>query len=308
MNTPQERFPDPWINPQWMWPCGRVGYRPEDLFKSLHDRFNMVPTRLQSMEAFRHDCADCAEQASSQDEFHELLGERQKQRLRELKSALDSLAMGLAVRPDRTPEGVWEACLPFWADRSIDGIVRIFDYFDKAKPIEKATPAQDAIAAMPPILSGPMLLPPLHEGHDGHDGRVGRDGRDGHDGREGREGRQGRQGHEGRQGHGGHAMPENPPADAALDSDAKSSLAPPHRRRCPERRTGHPDKKAGGRGGTRRGEKDTTTGRGQQDATASGEAAEWGCATAGDEAAEWGCATGSDEAAEQRCCKYYLYM
>lgn len=65
-------------------PQGNVGHQPQDLFTTLHDDFNIVPTRLQNMQLFHLDVVDCAGRTFSQTEFYELLNQRKKERLDKL--------------------------------------------------------------------------------------------------------------------------------------------------------------------------------------------------------------------------------
>lgn len=155
MNTQDNAPPDFDLQPQWKWPCGKVGYRPEHLFTTLHARFNMVSTRLQSLEAFHLDVYEAAKQASSQSEFHELLETRQQQRLHELQHAIDGMVSELVAAPKRMPPAMWEACYPWFADRSIESVAHMLEPFSETKP------APAAAAAAPAALVPGLLLPPL---------------------------------------------------------------------------------------------------------------------------------------------------
>ncbi|KAK1827372.1 hypothetical protein QBC39DRAFT_361955 [Podospora conica] len=160
MNTKDNPPPDFDLQPQWKWPCGKVGYRPEHLFTTLHDRFNTVSTRLQSLEAFHLDVYEAAKQASSQDEFHELLEARQQQRLEELQHAIDGMVSELVAAPKLMPPAMWEACLPWFADRSIESVACMFKPFSETKPTPAAAPT-----ASPGLLldAKPQQAPPTDD-------------------------------------------------------------------------------------------------------------------------------------------------
>ncbi|KAL7796540.1 hypothetical protein V8C37DRAFT_372098 [Trichoderma ceciliae] len=79
--------PDYLIDVEWEWPWNNVGLDPEDLFTTLHARFNTRVLPIQDPESFHRDVRECASFTSDEDEFYSKLEERKAQRIAELVKA-----------------------------------------------------------------------------------------------------------------------------------------------------------------------------------------------------------------------------
>ena len=122
----------------WAWPAWKFGMKRDDLFTTLHDKYNTFSVSLCDPEAFHHDVYELSTEAATADEFHRLMAGRQQQRVRELNESLESLAVEIIANPDLIGTEQWQHCLQLFRTKSYDSIVRYFasylpaDYLDNA--------------------------------------------------------------------------------------------------------------------------------------------------------------------------------
>ncbi|KAL7894550.1 hypothetical protein HDV63DRAFT_408208 [Trichoderma sp. SZMC 28014] len=140
------------MDPSWYWLNDKFGLEPEELFTTLHDRFNTKKFPLQDPVTFHRDVYDCANNAETRDEFYSKLEERKAQRIKEMNRAWRDVSCWLAAFPQnmfcqlcydeetmelKLKEGSlndnkaerWEAFTQFTRTMSFDSMVRFFDGF-----------------------------------------------------------------------------------------------------------------------------------------------------------------------------------
>lgn len=123
--------------PDWAWPAWKFGMKRNDLFTTLHDRYNTFSFTLQDPEAFHHDVSEISHDAETADEFHRLMADRQRMRLRELNESLETLAVEIIANPKLMGTEQWQHALQLFRTKSYDSIVRYFasylpdDYADR---------------------------------------------------------------------------------------------------------------------------------------------------------------------------------
>ncbi|EMR64602.1 hypothetical protein UCREL1_8428 [Eutypa lata UCREL1] len=71
-------------DPALQWPAWKFGMKRDELFTTLYDQYNTIPSAIQDNEAFHHDVYEISNVATNTDEFHRLLADRKEQRIREL--------------------------------------------------------------------------------------------------------------------------------------------------------------------------------------------------------------------------------
>jgi len=132
-------------HPQWRWPAWNFGLECEDLFSTLHYKYNTYESPLQDFEAFHLDVWEVANQASSVDEFHRLLAARKQLRLKELLKCFNDVAMQLTARPHLSPDDTWPRAVQLFSTKSLDSLVA---YFAAFVPIDESpgisAPRKDA--------------------------------------------------------------------------------------------------------------------------------------------------------------------
>lgn len=121
----------------WSWPAWKFGMKRDDLFTSLHDKYNTFSYTIQDPEAFHHDVYEISRDADTSEDFHRLMADRQRQRLRELNDSLESLAVEIIANPKLMATEQWQHALQLFRTKSFDSIVRFFasylpeDYLDR---------------------------------------------------------------------------------------------------------------------------------------------------------------------------------
>ncbi|PNY24356.1 Uncharacterized protein TCAP_05706 [Tolypocladium capitatum] len=124
-------------DPGWAWPAWKFGMKRDDLFTTLHDRYNTFSYTLQDPEAFHHDVYEISRDADTSEQFHRLMADRQQQRLRELNESLETLAVEIIANPKLMGSAQWQHALQMFRTKSYDSIVRYFasylpdDYLDR---------------------------------------------------------------------------------------------------------------------------------------------------------------------------------
>lgn len=113
-------------DPDWAWPAWKFGMRRDDLFTSLHERYNTFTYSLQDPEAFHHDVYELSIDADTPEQFHRLMADRQQQRLRELNESLDTLAVEIIANPKLMGSDQWLHAVQLFRTKSYDSIVRYF--------------------------------------------------------------------------------------------------------------------------------------------------------------------------------------
>ncbi|KAK4129685.1 hypothetical protein N657DRAFT_640357 [Parathielavia appendiculata] len=110
----------------WNWPFWKFGLKKDDLFGTLHDQYNTVPSPILDPEAFHHDVYEISQQATSVGEFHRLLSDRKQQRLRELNETLESAAFEIIANPSLIGTEQWQHAVQLFRTKSLDSLVRYY--------------------------------------------------------------------------------------------------------------------------------------------------------------------------------------
>ncbi|KAH6607346.1 hypothetical protein Trco_003659 [Trichoderma cornu-damae] len=84
--------PDYMYEREWWWPWPKFELEPEDLFTTLHSRFNTYEVPLQSPYSFYLDVVDCALYCTTLEEFYAQMEERKAQRRAELAEAWEEVS------------------------------------------------------------------------------------------------------------------------------------------------------------------------------------------------------------------------
>lgn len=90
---------DLFLDPSWYWYSDKFGLDPQELFTTLHDRFNTKGFPLQDPQAFHQDVCECADNAETLDQFYSKLGDRKAQRMKEMNDAWEEVTTWLSALP-----------------------------------------------------------------------------------------------------------------------------------------------------------------------------------------------------------------
>ncbi|KAL2755613.1 hypothetical protein ACRALDRAFT_1064344 [Sodiomyces alcalophilus JCM 7366] len=112
--NPQLPRPNYVTEPEFRWPSWKFRLHHEDLFTSLHDRFNTRSSAIQDPYAFHRDVVECANNSATIDEFYDQLSERKTERMKEMDDAWSEISRLLAFTPS-----VW-SCLACGGHRRDD--------------------------------------------------------------------------------------------------------------------------------------------------------------------------------------------
>lgn len=82
---------------EWSWPFRKFGLEREDLFTTLHDRFNLHQLPLQDPMAFHRDVCESARYSATLEEFYSQMEERKAQRIEEMKEAWRNICLLIAT-------------------------------------------------------------------------------------------------------------------------------------------------------------------------------------------------------------------
>lgn len=124
-------------DPNLAWPAWKFGMKRDDLFTTLHDKYNTFTNTIQDPEAFHHDVYEISHDAETVDEFHRMMADRQRMRFRELNETLETLAVEIIANPKLIGSEQWQHALQLFRTKSYDSIVRYFasylpdDYLDR---------------------------------------------------------------------------------------------------------------------------------------------------------------------------------
>lgn len=150
----------------------------DDLFTKLHDQYNTVASSIQDPEAFHHDVYEISQEASTASEFHSMMAERRKQRLRELNLSLESASVEIIANPSLIGTEQWKYAVQLFQTRSLDSLVRYFaSYLPADHPWhDGASSSSESESGMsssvdslaPSTVSSATIFSSVHEDDDGH--------------------------------------------------------------------------------------------------------------------------------------------
>ncbi|EGX95491.1 hypothetical protein CCM_00145 [Cordyceps militaris CM01] len=136
--------------PGWAWPAWKFNMRRDDLFTSLHDRYNTITFALQDPEAFHLDVLELSVQAGTAEEFHQLMAERKDQRTKEINNCFESLAVEIIANPRLMGTDQWHHAVQLFRTKSYDSIVRYFASYIPEEYIDEqqcSSPASEALTS-----------------------------------------------------------------------------------------------------------------------------------------------------------------
>ncbi|KAK1256268.1 hypothetical protein MKX07_008527 [Trichoderma sp. CBMAI-0711] len=146
---------------RWDWPFLKFGFRRDELFTTLHDRFNVHQLPLQDPMAFHRDVCESVKYSATLEEFYAQMEERRVERAKEMNEAFNEICLLIASGPwvlacplcydpetgdVKTPPGTLNDSMPqkwalfnyFSRSLSFDTLIRFFDGFvrDRRKKVE----------------------------------------------------------------------------------------------------------------------------------------------------------------------------
>ncbi|TLS26466.1 hypothetical protein PpBr36_04190 [Pyricularia pennisetigena] len=113
-------------DPGLRWPYWKFGYKRDDLFTKLHDQYNTTVQYISDPVAFQHDVFEISHEASTADEFHQLMAARKEHRLNELNRSLESASFEIIANPALIGTEQWQHAVQLFRTRSLDSLVRYF--------------------------------------------------------------------------------------------------------------------------------------------------------------------------------------
>ncbi|KAK1974627.1 hypothetical protein LZ30DRAFT_639989, partial [Colletotrichum cereale] len=128
--NPQLPNPNYSTETEFRWPWSKFRLPPEDLFTSLHDRFNTRSSAIQAPYAFHRDVVDCADHSATVDEFYKLLATRKDQRINEMNDAWDEISCHEHDTSENNRSASrWAAFLRLCRTMSYDHLVMFFNEY-----------------------------------------------------------------------------------------------------------------------------------------------------------------------------------
>ncbi|TRX94762.1 hypothetical protein FHL15_004223 [Xylaria flabelliformis] len=134
-----DRYPEPdWaMEKEWHWESWKFGMSMDELFTSLHNRFNTWSAPLQSPEAFHHDVWEISNAASTKEELFQALEIRKRQRSEEMAQAWNSIAVHLVGGKSMFTGDHWAYAVRFFRTRSLDHMLAFLYQFLNEEEKEK---------------------------------------------------------------------------------------------------------------------------------------------------------------------------
>ncbi|KAM0259235.1 hypothetical protein ACHAQJ_003440 [Trichoderma viride] len=86
----------------YYYPGDKFGLDPNELFTTLHDRYNTNKFPILDANSFHRDVYECADDAETLDQFYSKLEQRKAQRIKELVEAWDEISLWLSTNPKNT--------------------------------------------------------------------------------------------------------------------------------------------------------------------------------------------------------------
>ncbi|KAI1754214.1 hypothetical protein F4782DRAFT_545095 [Xylaria castorea] len=126
----EPRPPQPdWSEPEWRWPSWKFGMSLDELFTTLHSRFNTWSSPLQSFEAFHHDVWEISNVASTREELFRALEMRKMKRSEEMAQVWKLMAIYMTAGRSMLPEDHWAHGIRFFRTRSLDNMLAFLYQF-----------------------------------------------------------------------------------------------------------------------------------------------------------------------------------
>ncbi|KAI0410673.1 hypothetical protein F5X98DRAFT_359107 [Xylaria grammica] len=127
--------PDWSLEDEWHWPCGKFGMSLDELFTTLHNKFNTWPAPIQDFKAFHSDVSEMSNTARTKEELFCALESRRQQRSEEMAQAWNDIAVHLTAGRSMLPEEQWGYATQFFRTKSLDAMLSFLYTFltDKEK-------------------------------------------------------------------------------------------------------------------------------------------------------------------------------
>ncbi|KAH8158488.1 hypothetical protein CIB48_g9761 [Xylaria polymorpha] len=126
---PQPPQPDWAVEPEWHWDAWKFGMDMDELFTTLHSRFNTWSAPLQSFEAFHHDVWEISNVASTREDLFRALEMRKEKRSQEMARVWDFMALYMTAGRSILPEDHWAHGIRFFRTRSLDNMLAFLYQF-----------------------------------------------------------------------------------------------------------------------------------------------------------------------------------
>ncbi|KAI1112155.1 hypothetical protein F5Y14DRAFT_453283 [Nemania sp. NC0429] len=127
---------DWYFDRRFHWPSSKFGMRLDEIFTTLHDRFNTWSMPIQDWEAFHHDVWEISTAAKTKEELMTNLEKRMKQRIEETAEVWSLVGVHCAAGRSILPDPHWAHACQFFRTKSWDYMLAFL--FDFLHPDEKA--------------------------------------------------------------------------------------------------------------------------------------------------------------------------
>ncbi|KAI9781446.1 MAG: hypothetical protein M1816_002367 [Peltula sp. TS41687] len=119
------------VNSTATWPWWKFEMQPDDLFTTLHDQYNTLPSAIQGHDAFHSDVCEISREARDSDQFKQMMRARRALRLEELNNALEYSAQQIVGDPALLGNNTrqWPYALQIFRFKSLDALVGYFTSF-----------------------------------------------------------------------------------------------------------------------------------------------------------------------------------
>lgn len=124
---------------QWDWPFLKFGLKRDELFTTLHDRFNVHQLPLQDPMAFHRDVCEAARCSATVEQFYAQMEERRAERAKQMNEAFNEIChliswgpWVLACPQCYDPETDEEKTLPGTLNDSLTQKWALFNYFSRS--------------------------------------------------------------------------------------------------------------------------------------------------------------------------------
>ncbi|KAI1200778.1 hypothetical protein F5X97DRAFT_339956 [Nemania serpens] len=115
--------PDWLFDRSYRWPAFKFGMALDELFTTLHDKYNTWPCPLQDWEAFHHDVWEMSQTATTKEELMSNVESRMKTRAEEMAKAWDLICVHLSHGRSSLPEAHWRAGCQLFKTKSLDSLL-----------------------------------------------------------------------------------------------------------------------------------------------------------------------------------------
>ncbi|KAI1818214.1 hypothetical protein GGS20DRAFT_345638 [Poronia punctata] len=121
--------PDWFTDKTFFWPCWKFKMEIDEIFSTLHNKFNTWPAPIQTWHAFHADVLDVSSTANTREELFAGLEKRTKQRMQEMTSAWEGLGCHLAGGKTVLNNEQWGLVLQLTRTKGLDAMLAFLHSF-----------------------------------------------------------------------------------------------------------------------------------------------------------------------------------